>query len=181
MIDETTTLKEFLEFNDENENKRFEFIGGCVYAMASPSVRHADVVSYLHGQIWNYLRGKKSRVQANLDVHFLLEDGSTNVLCPDLLINCKPERYKKNWCQGAPEFALEVVSPSSALYDYYFKKTFYIQQGVKEYWIVDPNKETVQVVTSSGTISHSFRDEVKFVLFKDLAIDFNKLSEYINS
>ncbi|WP_457566173.1 Uma2 family endonuclease [Caldithrix abyssi] len=47
--------------------------------------------------------------------------------------------------KGAPDLIIEILSPSSAYYDLVEKKELYEQFGVKEYWIVDPKKQRIEV------------------------------------
>lgn len=68
-----------------------------------------------------------------------------NYLEPDICVICDPSKLDETGCHGAPDWVIEIVSPSSKARDY-FKKLFkYRSAGVREYWIVDPAKKAVNV------------------------------------
>lgn len=64
---------------------------------------------------------------------------------PDLSIICDKNKLNDQGCKGAPDFIIEIVSPSSRKMDYATKNTLYSNAGVREYWIVDPQKERTTV------------------------------------
>jgi len=82
---------------------------------------------------------------APLDVVLSVE----NLLQPDILFICK-ERLDiitdKN-IQGAPDLVIEILSSATAERDRGLKKKLYAKFGVREYWLVDPDKETIEVLT----------------------------------
>jgi Uma2 family endonuclease len=178
---EPMTLEQFYKFAalPENLNLRFEFYNGVAYAMASPSYIHSKIVGFIYRKMSDYFDGRKCEPLIDLDVHFIGSFGQTDVLVPDLFINCKPERIKKNFCEGAPEFALEAVIPSSFKDDYYTKQSYYIRHGVKEYWVVDFERNCVTVSTASSIEAFSFSDVVKVGLFEGLSIDFKSLRKVL--
>jgi Uma2 family endonuclease len=64
---------------------------------------------------------------------------------PDVIIVCDDDKRKKRNIYGAPDFVLEVISPSTSRRDYFKKLSKYENAGVREYWIVDPYKKQVIV------------------------------------
>jgi Uma2 family endonuclease len=168
------TLEEFSAFNElpENKSRRFEFIDGLIYVMASPSSMHSKIVGYVSRKIGNYLEGKTCEVYTGLDVHFLGEDGETDVLCPDIFINCLRDRIAKNFCNGSPELIIEVISPSSRKDDVYFKRSYYLDHGVKEYWTIDYEKNHIRVYTADSKKDYTFADTVRIGILDDMHIDF---------
>lgn len=81
-----------------------------------------------------------------------------NYLEPDLIILCphneNDDRNQMDGCHGAPDFVLEIVSPSSVKMDYVKKLDKYADAGVREYWIVDPLKERVFVYNFEKKSQH---------------------------
>ena len=72
------------------------------------------------------------------------EDGK-NYVEPDISVICDQSKLDESGCHGAPDWIIEIVSPGSKPMDYFTKLFKYRTAGVREYWIVDPMKETVTV------------------------------------
>jgi len=182
------TLEEFINYINlpENTDNRFELIENQIYVMAWASSLHARILTYLSGELFNYLRGKQCELFNALDVHLPSTKGKTNVFCPDLFINCNRDRIKKNFCLGAPDFVIEVASQSTEYRDYGVKRWLYMACGVKEYWIIDPMDEKVTVYStipeSSGDIiekHYSFEQPIKVTLFEGLYLDVSQFKNFI--
>ena len=80
-------------------------------------------------------------------------------------------------CNGAPDWIIEIVSPSSRRMDYYTKLFKYRTAGVKEYWIVDPEKSRIMVYsfTANSGNEYTFSDTVTPGIYDDLKIDFSAI------
>jgi len=127
-----------LEFR---EPIRKEIINGKIYLMAGTSTAHGRVVSNLISIFHNYLRGKKCRVFGeNISVEF----DENNEVLPDIKIICDPNKIKKNGIEGAPDFIAEILSPRTRTKDMTEKKDLYEKYGVKEYWIIDIDRKTIE-------------------------------------
>jgi Uma2 family endonuclease len=132
---ERINAKEFLKFTETRpENERYELINGKVYMMASANVGHQDIAGEIYRQLANYLRGKKCRVFiVALDVVLFKKDKgnkdgkekSQNVGQPDVFVVCDPNKIAKKRIYGAPDFIIEVVSPSNKIHDYSKKFELY--------------------------------------------------------
>lgn len=147
---EKLTYKEYATWA---EGKRCEVLGGAIISMdPSVSPKHQEVSMQLSIEFGSYLRGKRCKVFAgDIDV-YLFEDKKgwdsekvKNWVIPDMVIVCDPDKIKKHGIVGAPDFALEILSPSSAKIDRMDKRWAYSKAGVKEYWIVDPANQLVEV------------------------------------
>ena len=82
--------------------------------------------------------------------------------------------------EDTPEFVAEVISKSTARNDYFTKCSYYMEYGVKEYWIIDQLADQILVYLNSGEESptvyrYTFSDMIKISLFEDLYIDFNEV------
>ena len=75
---------------------------------------------------------------------FLNED-DTNYVEPDISVICDPDKLNDKGCSGAPDWIIEIVSPGSRRMDYFTKLFKYRNAGVREYWIVDPEKKRITV------------------------------------
>lgn len=142
------TYADYLELPDE---PRSEILDGTLYNMTpAPSPRHQDVLGQLYRQFSDYLDGKSCRVyMAPFDVRLLAEDQDDdkiyNVVQPDLSVICDPNKIDDRGCNGSPDLIVEVLSPATAKKDKGEKLKLYRTAQVKEYWIVDPFNETIDV------------------------------------
>jgi Uma2 family endonuclease len=135
------------------ESERFELIGGEAVLMAPPSRAHQEVCGELFRQIANYLEGKKCKVfSAPFGVRLFEQDGDTpedvdTMVEPDITVVCDGNKLDEHGCKGAPDMVIEVLSHSTRRHDRLVKLDLYQRAGVPEYWIVDPDSKSVQVLT----------------------------------
>ena len=185
-----TSLEEFMKLINlpKNRDKTFELIDGYVYMMAgNASTNHQRIGGYIFNKIYNYLAGKKCEVFQDLNVYLFKEDigKCKNVYQPDILVGCDKDKMTNKGYEGAPEFIAEVVSKSTATNDYFVKSKFYMEFGVKEYWIVDLQKKQVVVFINDGDDSpdvykYKFSDEITIGIFGDLSIDFREVLKIVD-
>ena len=124
------------------DGERAELIDGQIYYMAPPNFRHQKLVMELSGTLRDYIRSQGSGcevIPAPFAV-FLNADEKTYVE-PDISVICDKNKLNERGCNGAPDLAIEIVSPSSRRMDYSTKNALYSDAGVREYWIVDPEKD----------------------------------------
>ncbi|MDE6591053.1 MAG: Uma2 family endonuclease [Oscillospiraceae bacterium] len=140
-----------------DENERAEIIGGEAVMMAPPPSRaHQEISGEIFRQLANYLEGKKCRVyHAPFAVRLFEKDGDSpedvdTMVEPDISIVCDRDKLDKHGCKGAPDMVVEILSPSTRRHDRLVKLGLYQRAGVREYWIVDPENEAVQVLTLSN-------------------------------
>jgi len=137
------TYKEYANWDDD---KRWELIDGIPYMMSGPNTQHQRILGRLHIEIGTYLKGKKCEIfPAPFDVRLNHKSNDDTVVQPDLVIVCDPSIIDDKGCKGAPDMVIEILSPSSGKMDKLIKFDKYLQAGVKEYWIVDPLTETIEV------------------------------------
>ena len=128
------------------DGERAELIDGKIYYMAPPSLSHQRISGKLHQTIANYIdsnNGKCEALAAPFAV-FLNED-DINYVEPDISVICDLSKLDDKGCHGAPDWIIEIVSPSSKPRDYMTKLFKYRTAGVREYWIVDPDKHMTMV------------------------------------
>lgn len=130
-----------------DEVTRYELIDGVPYMMApAPSPVHQEINVELIRQLANYLHGKPCKVfTAPFDVRLNAEEGDDTVVQPDISVICDPSKIDERGCKGAPDMIIEIISPSSINHDQFVKQDLYRQAGVREYWIVYPEYQKVQV------------------------------------
>ena len=159
--------------------QRAELIDGVVYDMAPPNRLHQELVSELHYKITDYIKknnGACKVFQAPFAV-FQKADDNTYVE-PDISVICDKSKLTDKGCNGAPDWIIEIVSSGSRRMDYYTKLFKYRTAGVREYWIVDPDKKRITVYDlEHGDIDeYSFSDTINVGIYPDLCIDLNNIN-----
>ena len=162
------------------DGKRAELIDGQIYYMAPPTFTHQRFVHYISTEIELYIRSKKGScevVPAPFAV-FLNKDNKTYVE-PDISVICDKSKLNDKGCMGAPDWIIEVVSASSIRMDYLTKLLKYANSGVREYWIVDPQKQRIIVHNFENETleEYTFHDTVKAGIYEDLYINFSGITE----
>lgn len=138
---------------DLKEGRRFELIYGKTFSMAGANERHQAILMELSSQFHNFLRGKSCKVYpAPIDVRlFYREDDSDDtVIQPDIIIVCDEKKRGQEGCRGVPDLLVEILSPSDTAIEMERKLRLYLQAGVREYWVVDPE--------NNGLIVYHFLD-----------------------
>ena len=156
------------------EGKRAELIDGQIYDMAPPSPLHQELVQQLSRTIGNYIekKGGSCKVYPAPFAVSLNEDDTTYVE-PDISVVCDKSKISHRGCEGAPDFVIEIVSPSSRKMDYALKNTLYTNSDVREYWIVDPAIKRTTVYRYDDDVAPiiiPFDDYVKVGIYGDLKI-----------
>ena len=126
------------------DDVRAELIDGELIFLEAPSSIHQELITELLLDIGNYIRNNKGPCKvlpAPLDVQ--LDCDNRTMIQPDISVICQKERIVEKGVYGAPDFCIEIVSPSSRKRDYSKKVDKYMSAGVREYWIVDPKRETI--------------------------------------
>ena len=128
------------------EEKRAELIDGVFYDMASPSVIHQLIAGQIFVQLNVFLRKKKaSCVPCIAPVDVQLDCDDRTMVQPDVLVVCDREKIRKSGIFGAPDFVAEILSKATRRKDMLVKLAKYAQAGVREYWLIDPDKQNVLV------------------------------------
>lgn len=158
------------------EGERAELIDGEMFEMEAPSWTHQELLVKLLFEIELYIRKNKGSCKV-LPAPFgvYIKNDNRNYVEPDISVICDLEKRDEKGCLGAPDWVIEIVSPSSKKMDYVRKTALYQEAGVREYWIVDPNKDTVTVFEAErwdAPVCHSFSKRIKVGIYEDLYIDF---------
>jgi len=126
------------------DGKRAELIDGVLYDMAPPLRIHQRIIHKMERCLGDYIdrNGGACEVYPAPFAVFIAKDDK-NYVEPDISVICDKNKLSDRGCEGAPDLIIEVVSPSSRRMDYSTKNTLYSENGVREYWIIDPQKERV--------------------------------------
>ena len=165
------------------DGKRAELIDSQIYYMAPPSRKHQDITGELFGIIREYIKLKSGSCRPYVSPFavFLNEDDK-NYVEPDISVICDHNKLTDKGCSGAPDWIIEIVLPGSRRMDYFTKLFKYRTAGVREYWIVDPDKKRITVYDFEyeDTRDYTFSDSVKAGIYEDLYIDFSDIARQLD-
>ena len=163
---------------DLPDGERAELIDGKIYFMAPPSRKHQRITMELSTIINNYIKSNNGSCEVDIaPFAVFLNADDRNYVEPDISVICDKNKLNDKGCVGAPDWIVEVVSPSSRTIDYTTKLFKYRTAGVREYWIVDPDKNRVMVYTFDvdGMNEYSFTDNIPVAIYPGFSINLSKL------
>ncbi len=174
------------DINALPEDYRAELIDGVIYDMTAPGSRHQIIISRLFTALANYIDangGGCIPMIAPVDVQLDCDDKT--MVQPDLFIACDRSKLRDAGIFGAPDFIIEVLSPSTRMKDLSIKLAKYQNAGVREYWIVDPEQEKVLVYDFTREVYpviYGFADKIPVGIYKgDCIVDFDVIQKYLHS
>ena len=153
---------------------RAELIDGKLYYMASPTRTHQKIAGELYYAVAGYIKSRGGKCEVYIPPFgvFLNADDSIYVE-PDLTVVCDTDKLEERGCVGAPDWVVEVVSPSSGRMDGLIKLNKYKAAGVREYWLIYPEKRIVMVYDFEGegdVRMYSFDENIPGHIFPDFSI-----------
>lgn len=137
------TLEDYSALPDE---ERWELIDGYLIRMDSPTTEHQIILGNLYIAFRKCIDDHHAPCKvlfAPMDVQLDMDDRT--IVEPDLIVLCDSEKLRKKRLFGAPDLLVEILSPSTRSKDTIWKNRKYQSAGVKEYWMVDPEKRKVLV------------------------------------
>lgn len=171
------------DYYNTPENEHVELINGQLYAMSAPSRLHQRLSVKLCNIIDSYITDN------NGDCHVYpspfavqLESENDTIVEPDISVICDMDKLNDKGCKGAPDWIIEIASPSNYKHDYITKLALYANAGVREYWIIDLQQKRVLVYrfeVDEAVSIYTFSDSIQVGIYKNLSINFAKLSEYL--
>ena len=176
------TYADYLTWLDE---KRRELINGFIHLMSpAPATKHQKISIQLTTELNLFIRNSElcQVFSAPFDVRLpksnndKTDDKIYTVVQPDICVVCDPEKLDERGCLGAPDLIVEILSPSTSKKDITEKFTVYEQSGVKEYWIVNPNDENINVFVLDDNGKYQLSGmyagdmKIKVSIFDDLEI-----------
>ena len=133
--------------------ERVELLKGKILEMSAPSPIHQEISGNLQGALFVFLKNSKCKLYtAPFDVRFPQKGESQvyTVVQPDLCVVCDFEKIDSKGCVGAPDLVVEILSPGNSKKEMKSKFALYQEEGVREYWIVDPERELVFVYVAEN-------------------------------
>lgn len=161
------------------EGQRAELINGVIYDMAPPNRIHQEIVMNCSAAIHDYIKNNHGncKVYPAPFAVFLNADDKTYVE-PDISVICDPSKLDDRGCNGAPDWVIEVASLGTKRIDYGIKLFKYRSSGVREYWIVNPLTQTVNVYDLEGeelSDQYTFDDDIPVCIYDGLIINISTL------
>ena len=137
------TYQDYLLF--PNDGKRYELVEGERYVTPSPRTKHQKISGNLYGQLFEFVKRNKSGILLSAPTDVVFSD--MDVVQPDLLfVSCGRESIiTEDNILGAPDLVVEILSESTRRTDEIIKRKLYEKHGVTEYWIIDPEIDTMKV------------------------------------
>lgn len=179
MLQSQTKIYTEEDYYNLPENVRAELIDGQFYNMGAPSRAHQRILAELHITIGQYIRSKGGSCHVYpAPFAVKLFDDRKNIVEPDISVICDKKKLTDKGCTGAPDWIIEIVSPSTQRMDYGIKLFKYRTAGVREYWIVNPMTRTVNVYDfefEEQTCQYSFDDDISVCIYKDLTLNIARL------
>jgi Uma2 family endonuclease len=159
-------------------DKRYELVEGGFWVAPAPDYEHQTVAANLFYELHQYIQQHQLGEVRFAPLDVVLSD--ENVVQPDLLFIAKERSFiitKKN-ISGAPDLVIEIISEGTRQHDRQVKRKLYAKYGVKEFWLVNPDNKTIEVLLLSKTGYKSlsvYREELRSALFKNLVLDLRKI------
>jgi Uma2 family endonuclease len=169
------------------DDMRYELIDGIAYAMSpAPDLAHQDVAGEIYRQAANSLAGKPCRAFiAPVDVRLPKQDEADErvdtVVQPDVMVVCDSSKLDRRGIRGAPDWVVEVLSPSTSGHDQIKKRTIYERHGVREYWLIHPVDRVLTVYSLvNGEYGkpeiYELRGETRVNVLPDIVIQWDDLA-----
>lgn len=161
------------------DGERAELIDGQIYMMGTPSRIHQKLVGQLSRIIGNYIESNHGSCEIySAPFAVFIKKDDKNYVEPDISVICDKNKLSDRGCEGAPDFIIEIVSPSSRRMDYYKKCALYAESGVREYWIVDPEKQRTMIYRyedDAAPMIVPFEQDLAVGIYNNFMINVSKL------
>ena len=157
------------------DGKRAELINGVFYDMAAPSLVHQRILANLTIDIGRYIRSRGGDCEvfpAPFAVKLMGDDKT--IVEPDISVICDKDKLTDKGCEGAPDWIIEILSPSNYIHEIKFKLDLYMNAGVREYWMINPEDSTVMVYRKldDDYLCHryTFEDNIRVGIYEGLEL-----------
>lgn len=176
------TYEEFLELTEDTE-KRYEYIDGEVFLLASPKTDHQVVLTELLVAFYASFEGTHCiPIVAPYDITIRRSPDNINIVQPDLVVICDlgEQLGEDGYYQGVPVLVVEILSENTRKHDFIKKLNLYLDGGVKEYWIVDPKNKQIVVYTFTEQdideyLTFKTPERARSVVFDNLVVDLPRI------
>ncbi len=162
----------------------YELIEGCVFERNTPTVVRQEILAEIQFAFSYFIKSNKGKCKVlPAPTGLTFENDDKNFLIPDLMIICDEKKITEELIVGAPDFVLEIASPSNSRRDYGVKQQIYMNKGVREYWIINPMKRVLTIYNyedSECPSIHSLDEQVDVAIYGGkLKINLSEISSII--
>ena len=171
-------------------SERLEIIKGKIFAMSpAPNSFHQEILGNIYYEFKSTFKKYRCKVYlAPFDVRLVNTKKSTannqvlTVVQPDLCVVCDPTMVDEKNCLGAPSLIIEILSRSTSKKDLTIKFDLYEENGVQEYWIVNPSDKDVHIYTLQngkyiGSRPYILETTIQSPTFPELKFEVDKIFE----
>lgn len=166
------------------DGRRAELIDGQIYDMAPPSTMHQRILFRISRKIADYIDAHAGQCEVfPAPFAVFLNADDRNYVEPDISVICDKNKIDDRGCNGAPDWVVEITSPSNSQMDYGIKLFKYRTAGVREYWVVNPRNKTVLVYDfekEKRTAEYSFDEDVPVCIYEGFTLNIEKMLEEAN-
>jgi len=171
----------YLDYSSLPEGSPYQLIDSRLVMTPAPSTYH-QIISKRIGFVFVEFLEKQHELaevlHAPVDVYF----SEKEVYQPDIIVidRDRIDIIGEDKINGAPDLVVEILSPSTAYYDLRHKKDVYAQEGVKEYWIVDPPEKSIEIYANTDSefecvVKESMSGEMASLLYSGLIVQIDEI------
>ena len=166
------------------EDVRAELIDGVIYDMSAPTIIHQKISLEISVRLHAFISQKKGACMVfSAPVDVQLDCDEKTMVQPDVLVVCDCEKIVPTHVYGAPDLIMEILSPATRKIDMNIKHSKYAAAGVREYWLIDPDKKKVVVYDLENEelpVVYGFENRVPVGIFQgECEIDFSEIYESV--
>lgn len=151
------------------EQKKYDPTQGRIVDLSAPNQLHQRISVRVCNIIQNYIDRNSGRCEVfNAPSDVKLDDNT--IVQPDIFVTCAPDKLDGQYHNGAPDWIIEILSPSTAKRDNNDKLYLYKSHGVREYWIIDPEtKRIIVYLLENGTNTelYTFSNNVPVHIYRN--------------
>ncbi len=176
----TRNLKTINDLEQKGEDKRYELIDGHIILNEAPSVRHQRIVRDVGRIIDQFIRSNDGKCEVfDVGINTILDEDDYTLVIPDIAVLCDPSKLTDKGIWGPPDWVIEVVSESTRARDYKNKMHKYMGAGVREYWVIDFEKDKIVTFIEGEPMSikiYGLKDTIPVYIYDSkLKIDFSEI------
>jgi len=124
-------------------DEKVELLDGKLYYMAETTRSHGRYANFISNKLTNHIEAHGGNCEVYSGSFAVYLDNGQDFVVPDITVVCDHNKLDEKGCHGAPDMVVEMISPSSREYDAIIKANKYLVNGVREYWVIDPEKKQV--------------------------------------